>query len=178
MKLRTIPHICEPLLAQPVHLSSAVYGHLAPLRLADTHQGDTPIEVDMLIGSDLYWQLVTGEIIRGQAGPVAVNTKLGWVLSGPVNSNIVDGNIVTVLTVHTLHIGTIPDEQLDKTLQAFWELESLGIDPGNSTLQDHPRLAVQLKDGRYEVSLPWREFHQPLPNNYALKKDSRDYYSD
>ena len=168
LELLTIPHICEPLLAQPVDLSSAVYGHLAPLRLADTYQGDIPIEVDMLIGSDLYWQLVTGEIIRGQAGPVAVNTKLGWVLSGPVHSNIIDGNNATVLTVQILHISTIPDEQLDKTLQAFWELESLGIDPGSSTLQDHPRLAIQLKDGRYEVSLPWREFHQPLPDNYAL----------
>ena len=116
LELFTIPHICEPLLAQPVDLSSAAYSHLAPLQLAETHQGDNPIEIDMLIGSDLYWQLVTGEIIRGQAGPVAVETKLGWVLSGPVNSNMTDGNNATVLTVHTLHIGTGPDEQLDKTL--------------------------------------------------------------
>ena len=113
-------------------------------------------------------QTFTGEIIQGQAGPVAVETKLGWVLSGPVNSNMTDGNNATVLTVHTLHIGTGPDEQLDKTLQAFWELESFGIDPDNSTLPNHPTLAVKLKDGRYEVSLPWREFHQPLPDNYNL----------
>ena len=45
-----------------------MYSHLAPLNLADTHQGDTPIEVDMLIGSDFYWQLTTKEIIRGQVG--------------------------------------------------------------------------------------------------------------
>ena len=112
-----------------------------------------------MVGSDLHWQLVTEKIIRGQAGPVAVETKLGWVLSGPVDSNMTDGNNATVLTVYTLHISTGPDEQLDKTLQAFWELESLGIDPDNSTLLNHPTLTVNLKDGRYEVSLPWREFH-------------------
>ena len=98
------------MLAQPVDLSLPAYSHLASLKLADTHQGDNPIEIDMLIGSDLYWQLVTGEIIRGQVGPVTVKTKLGWVLSGPVNSNVTDGNNATGLTVHTLHIGTGPDE--------------------------------------------------------------------
>ena len=162
------PHICEPLLAQPVDLSSAAYSHSAPLQLVDTHQGDNLIEIDMLIESDLYWQLVTEEITPGQAGPVAVETKLGWVLSGPVNSNMTDGNNATVLTVYTLHISIGPDEQLDKTLQAFWELKSLGIDPDNSTLLNHPTLIVKLKDGRYEVSLPWREFHQLLPDNYNL----------
>ena len=151
-----------------VNLSSAAYSHLAPLQLADTHQGDNPIEIDMLIGLDLYWQLVTKEIIRGQAGPVAVETKLGWVLSGSVSSSMTDGNNATVLNVHTLHIGTGPDEQLDKTLQAFWEVESFGIDPDNSTLLNHTTLTVKLKDGRYEFSLPWREFHQLLSDNYNL----------
>ena len=39
--------------------------------------------MDMLIGSDFYWEFVTGEIICGQSGLVAVRTILGWVLSGP-----------------------------------------------------------------------------------------------
>ena len=96
LDLLTVSHICESLLAQPVDLCSKMYSHLAPLNLADTHQGDNPIEVDMLIGSDFYCQLTTGEIIRGQVGPVAVNTKLGWVLSGPVTSSAEDNNNATV----------------------------------------------------------------------------------
>ena len=27
---------------------------------------------------------------------------------------------------------------------------------------------IQFKSGRYEVSLPWRDVHQPLPDNYQL----------
>ncbi len=42
------------------------------------------MEVDLLVGSDYYWELATGRICRGNDGPVAVETKLGWVLSGPV----------------------------------------------------------------------------------------------
>ena len=31
--------------------------------------------IDMLIGSDYYWDLTTGETIRGEGGPVAIHTK-------------------------------------------------------------------------------------------------------
>jgi len=27
---------------------------------------------------------------------------------------------------------------------------------------------LQVKNGRYEVSLPWREYHDDLPDNYSL----------
>ena len=63
LELRIVPHICEPLSAQPVNICSKMFPHLAPLTLADTHHSDTPLQVDMLIGSDFYWQLTTGEII-------------------------------------------------------------------------------------------------------------------
>ena len=36
--------------------------------------------------SDYYWEAVSGEIVRDVAGPVAMNSKLGWVLYGPVRS--------------------------------------------------------------------------------------------
>ena len=74
----------EPLLAQPIDFCPRMYSHLASLNLADTHHGDTSIEIDMLVGSDFYWQLTIGEMIQGDHGPVAINTKLGWVLSGLV----------------------------------------------------------------------------------------------
>ena len=66
-------------------------------------------------------------------------------------------------------VKTGPNEQLDETQKAFWELESLEIDLDNSTLQNPPIFTVKSKGGRYEVSLPWREFYQPLPDNYSLR---------
>jgi len=58
-----------------------VYDRLSQLDLADVYLDET-LEVDLLIGSDFYWEFVTGETIRGEIGPVAINTTLGWVLEG------------------------------------------------------------------------------------------------
>ena len=37
----------------------------------------------MLIGADFYWQVVEDKIICGN-GPTAVQSKLGYLLSGPI----------------------------------------------------------------------------------------------
>jgi len=111
--------------------------------------------------------VTTGEIIWGETGPVATNTKFGWVLSGPVTATEADDNITTIMTVHTLQIYS-SDEQLDQTLSSFWELESLGVEPLNSMSNNKLTHTVELKEGCYEVSLPWKEFHQPLTDNYDL----------
>ena len=31
---------------------------------------------------------VTGEVKKGKSGPVAVSSKLGWLLSGPLNDSV------------------------------------------------------------------------------------------
>jgi len=165
LELLTVPHICEPLSPQPI--CPKTFPHLSSLTLADTHQSDTPLDVAMLIGSDLYWQLTTGEVIRGQSGPVAINTKLGWVLSGPVDTNEASNTATAVMSVHTLQVGSC-DNQLDKTLRSFWELESFGVEPTKDESHDRLIHTIEFKEGRYEISLPWKEFYPPLPDNHGL----------
>ena len=87
-----------------------MYDHLTQLNLADTFHSETPLAVDMLIGLDFCWQLVMGETIRGQCGSVAINTKLGWVLSGPAETVGGDNSTVS-LTSHTLQVNTAEDEE-------------------------------------------------------------------
>ena len=83
LTLFTVPLICEPLVCQPVSLCQESFDHLIGLDLADPSGGHSQKEVDILVGSDQYWDLTTGEVRRGHSGPVAINTELGWVLSGP-----------------------------------------------------------------------------------------------
>ncbi len=145
-----------------------MYEHLAQLDLADISKEET-LEVDVLIGSDFYWKFVTGETIRGSSGPVAIKTTLGWVLSGPARMPVQPGATATLMTTHTLRVEGVTNKDLDATLRLFWELESLGIQgPTSDPVSDHFAHTVQMKGGRYEVSLPWRECHDPLPDNYAL----------
>ena len=161
VSLFVVQHICDPLSVRPV---STGYQRLSSLELADHCPGSEPLEVNLLIGSDVYWDVVTGEVVRGPNGPVALNTRLGWVLSGPVQTS--DVTSVNVTSSHTLRIDGSMDV-LDKELRSFWELESFGIrkeDP----VQEQFTESIQIVDGRYQVSLPWRQYHEPLPTIHEL----------
>ena len=168
-KVIVVPQICEPITPQPLSVCVESCEHLSQLELADPGS-NIPLEVDVLIGSDYYWELTTGEIRRGTTGPVAIRTKLGWVLSGPSPSIHMEIPVVSLITAHTLTIGTesISNSELNNRLHSFWELESLGIEKDNKSLHDTFKENILFKDGRYEVSLPWKEFHDHLPDNYML----------
>ena len=105
LDLFVVPHICDPLTTQTVGTCSRMYNHLAQLDLADISQNET-LEVDMLIGSDFYWQFVTGETIRGQSGPVAVGTTLGWSFLDQLRLLDSDDH----LTTHTLRVEGITNK--------------------------------------------------------------------
>ena len=166
-----VPHICEPIEAQPVTVCVQDCKHLSELELADSCS-DSPPEVDVLIGSDYYWELTTGEIRRGSTGPVTINTKLGWVLSGPGPSAPTQSSAINLITTHILTVGAEPlnDHDLNETLCSFWELESLGIRSAEveKSIHDKFKEEVSFEDGRYRVLLSWKEMHDPLPDNYAL----------
>ena len=128
LELFTVPLVCHPLTAQPIDLCATKYQHLSSLDLTDFSNKDAPMEVDLLIGSDCYWTLVTGRVCRGEAGPVAIHTRLGWVLSGvaPTPGKLHAPH--SCLTTHVLKVdATSPCsclEKLDKVLHSFWKLES------------------------------------------------------
>ena len=72
-----------------------------------------------------------------------------------------DRSAVSLVNAHTLRVEGLTNRGIDKTLRSFWELEYLGIEEVSSDPAcDHFASTLQVKDGRYEVSLPWREHHQ------------------
>ena len=60
LRLITVPSICEPLTAQPISLCLEKFEHLKQLDLADYSNGQDSLQIDVLIGADYYWELVTG----------------------------------------------------------------------------------------------------------------------
>ena len=163
-----VPFICNPLTSQPIDLSRNSYEHLHGLELADSADVGDTLEIDLLIGSDVYWNLATGKVIRGKEGPLAVHTKVGWVLSGPTVP--VHTSVHTALTMtHLLKIDAYPSDQiLNDSLQRFWDLESLGIAKEEPSVYDTFLQQISFNGERYEVSLQWRNNHPKLPDNYQL----------
>ena len=103
----TVPVICTRLQNQSIEVVYQSYPHLQDLKLADNFVDILDFDMDILVGSDSYWNLVTGEVRRESSGPVALNTRLGWVLSGPVDRPSSSPSIaVNYVSTHTLRTDT------------------------------------------------------------------------
>ena len=85
-------------------------------------------------------------------------------LSGPTSFD--DGSTchTNIVTTHALLVDT----QFDQRLQSFWDLESRGICNHEKTVYDEFSESVTFGEGRCQVSLPWKQQHKPLPDNYQL----------
>ena len=168
----TVPLICEPLCGQPISHAKEHYEYFTKLDLADHSSDAEQIEVDMLIGCDHYWKLVTGKVISKGEGPTALHTRLGWVLSGPVQGVLSQNTACNLLSTHALMVDDYvqgeSDRTLDKTLKSFWDLESFGVREGEADVYQQFQKQIAFKDGRYEVNLPWKESHLALPTHYDL----------
>ena len=110
----------------------------------------------MLVGSDFYWHFVGNEIRQADRGPVAISSKLGWLLSGPLSPteyhNIVSTSLI--VTYSGYNVATTEDEIVD-TLKRLWEVEAIGIADFSvdqqpvSKFLDH----ITFTGERYEVNL-------------------------
>ena len=133
------------------------------------------LKIDLLLGADFYWNFVSERIIVGKLGPVAVQTSLGWVLSGRMEKGR------GLSTKHTLasHVlaATVETEEeqgLDYLVQRFWKLDSV-ITPEENDLGVVEKFKESLIfDGsRYTVSLPWKQEIGVIPDNFSLLKRLR-----
>ncbi|XP_066958650.1 uncharacterized protein [Macrobrachium rosenbergii] len=153
-KVAEINVICHPLCRTKV--DPKCLEPFAHLNLADEYGSNRKIQVDMLIGLDLYWKLMLPNKIVCHEGLVAQETVFGWVLSG---SSIRSKDNCDV-GVQLLTFSNFQEDSLSN----FWDLESVGIqaqEPRSDAIKPDPILVqfeklVSYKEGRYEVALPWK----------------------
>ena len=113
-----VKDICADLTGQYINFAKQSYKHLTGLKLADFNDTDN-LEVDLLIGADHYWSFIENEVVRGEHGPIALRTKLGYVLSG-ISSNPISDNGCSVMTSHVLKVASeYKDMSLNKKLKRF-----------------------------------------------------------
>ena len=114
---------------------------------------------------------MTGEVRRGEGGPTALHTRLGWVLSGPIESSTREcgPSVNLVSSTHVLRCAAVPPQPLNKDLtgelKQFWDLESLGISSPEQSVHSQFIDSISFEHGRYEVHLPWTDVHPVLPDN-------------
>ncbi|OXA47646.1 Pro-Pol polyprotein [Folsomia candida] len=125
-------------------------------------------DVEILIGSDYWGQLVVGKPVLLECGLVAVDTIFGWTLSGPIYG---DKKSTTAL----MGISQVITES---SVQDLWNLETIGItDPFESksreeceeaARQHFLRTVSKSENGRYTVTLPWLDGAPEIPGNKSV----------
>ena len=112
------------------------YPHLANIWLSDVFRHKEQLEIDVLIGADYLWSFQSGNFVREGVGePVAIETGLGWVVSGPLESSQSTMREQAV-SVNLVGRDNIIAEKLEEDVQALWDLETSGITEGDRVYKE------------------------------------------
>ena len=128
------------------------------------------VDVTILIGTDHAKLLLHREFrVRRDAEPMAVKTKLGWVLMGGSKHNIRKGscNFLCNNSVSTI----------DQNVQNFWKLDLYGtlpkllselLPPNEKRSLNTLEETTVIKDNRVETGLLWKSNVPHLPANRKM----------
>ncbi|XP_075157607.1 uncharacterized protein LOC142230871 [Haematobia irritans] len=158
-----LPHLTSSL---PTFTANAeMFSQIPDIQLADPEFYRTSY-VDILIGADLIPQVMLDGIKRQVCGSLmAQETIFGWVLTGPIQSDIIKSFRTTVSYLTEMNL----DEQISK----FFEVEDL---PKRKYMSESDKFCEELfvrtttrgPSGRYIVELPFKEgFGKSLKLGYS-----------
>ena len=107
LKVLGTPTICNTTKGQNIDLAVEQIEFVKGLQLSDTGQHSPESKTDILIGSDCYWKVVTGEVKRdSRSKMVAFNTIFGWCLSGSFKNryNNNESNVSLISSTHVMQL--------------------------------------------------------------------------
>ncbi|XP_049883593.1 uncharacterized protein LOC126379074 [Pectinophora gossypiella] len=134
--------------------------YLENLKLADPNF-NTSGPVDLLLGADIYSDIILDGVMRNDNLPVAQQTKVGWIISGRVKT-------FNCLVIHN-------DLQ---NMTRFWESEEITPNSTDINKQDfceemYTKTTTRLPDGKYVVQMPMQpgyEHNLPTTRPQALSQ--------
>ncbi|XP_055918705.1 uncharacterized protein LOC129950812 [Eupeodes corollae] len=165
VKALVMSSISDYLQRYPV--SSTLPKEFDNITLADPSFSE-PGNIDILIGADIFHEIILDGVIRPQNGPLAQHTELGWILSGPINSK----NSLSIENTSSFHTQV---NAIDNSLRKFWELEEVStsrISTPEETACDNyfQNTFSRSANGRYIVKLPFKS--KVLNEDYPIFKNS------
>ena len=119
-----VPQLAAPL-QNSVRVNIWTVPYLKDLQLAHPVTEDDSFEIHILVGADYYWTFIQDHIIRGD-GPTAVQSRLGYLLSGPLLQQS------TAVTLVHVNFTAVDSQDLD----IFWKTRQVDC-PLTQTLMVH-----------------------------------------
>ena len=149
-QLTEIPVICPQIACPPVPSDVFdVYPSVEAISGQD-------VTVDVLISLDLYWKVMTSDLKVVGNGLVAQRSIFGWILSGTVPNSQPCSFVSSSLQLFSSSVAA----------RCLWESEGTAMDLGTDVLVwENFENNISRVDGRYQVSLPWKEDRPDLLDN-------------
>ncbi|CAH2108854.1 unnamed protein product [Euphydryas editha] len=154
------------------------------IQLADPYF-NTPAEIDIIIGADVFWSLLgLDKIVLGDGKTTLYQTRLGWLVCGPVN-----GGYYNMLSSRfpPLHCNftnfknknystSIELDDIQNQLTRFWQLEEVYHESSALSIEEKMceehfiKNTTRLPSGRFCVKIPLKESSSCLGDSYQRAK--------
>ena len=177
-----VNEICTPITSQKLNFAKENYSHLKNVDLADSNIDNKNLEIDILVGADFYWDIVFLDgSVRGNNGPVALNTRVGYVLSGPITSSSNENEHNSVMLTHVMKVqaeiisenyllmndySKVWNEKSNFKNTNFENNDNLDNEFNFEKYIDESIVFDTLKK-RYEIEFPFKSYCDILSDNYS-----------
>lgn len=129
--------------------------HIKDIVLADPLFA-TPSKIDLVLGADVYSDILCDGLRKQQGLPTAQNTELGYILFGSIEPASHPPKSIRT------HVTKI---EIDKLIRRFWEIETIEEmrDPSADDLWCEQFFSdtLSIQEGRYQVRLPLKTHTDP-----------------
>lgn len=132
--------------------------------------------IDILLGSDIFWEILGTNKITLDCGLILYNTRLGYIMSG--NVSVLRNKVISVN--NSINCTQILNYQtLEDNLVRFWQIEEINATTKNLSdsdiLCENHFLENHTRDdkGHFIVSIPFKSNYENLLGNskdFALKR--------
>ncbi|XP_059046734.1 uncharacterized protein LOC131842217 [Achroia grisella] len=130
----------------------------------------------MIIGSNIFWELLgSRKISLGMKKPILWETRLGWLVSGPLYNGQESSLRCNLTTFDTSTHSNIENNDVQSLLSKFWQLEDVGSKSSYSEeeqrCEEHfVKNTIRLPNGRFCVRIPLKQSHKVLGNSFQRAK--------
>jgi hypothetical protein len=127
-----------------------------------------PAPIDILLGAEIFFEILKSERYDCKGLPVLQNTKLGYLLSGKLHHSYVKDY---KRPCHSLFVQT---DSLHHMMERFWSIEQMNnkiLTKEERDCEKHFELNTKiLETGQYEVRLPLSDSAEKLGDSYDTAK--------
>lgn len=128
---------------------------------------DKPGPIDLLIGANVFYDILSNQRLKVPNGLVAQSTSLGWIIAG-------GGNVPTEFQPRAIACHSI--DQLHQQITQFWQTEEGMLTPAvrKNSIEEQQcedffeKTTLRDIDGKYIVRLPFRDDVRKLGQSRAM----------